>query len=499
MFSHKGPTGQADIVPVPGGRAGQAQRPNVVLILADDLGWGDLGCYGATRIPTPFLDSLAAEGARFDDAHSASAVCTPSRYSLMTGRYCWRSPLKAGVLGPHGPAIIEAGRPTIASVLKAAGYDTGAFGKWHLGLGWQRRDGRVLDAFGPNGGADVLWSPSALPADDGADIDYSQPFANGPLELGFDRFFGISGSLDMPPYCFLSQNRTLGLPDRPKATLSPGQRPGLTVEGWADEEVDVEFARKAVEWLAESRDAPFFLYLSTAAPHRPCVPPAFARGQSGAGPRGDAVFLVDWVVGQVMTALDRLGQKENTIVVFTSDNGAPLRFPEEGHPDHKPNGHWRGQKADVWEGGHREPLIVRWPDRIPGGRRMASPVCLTDLLPTVAAAAGAAIPSGAAQDGRDLLPSLLGETDDDAERAVIHHSNDGSFGIRQGRYKAIFSTGSGGFTLPQGHRAWPPSAEGQLYDLIDDPEETRNLWAEEPGLAGGLFELLRCIAGNDLS
>lgn len=485
--------------PTTGNGRPAAGKPNVVLILADDLGWGDLGCYGASRIPTPFLDNLAADGICFDDAHSSSAVCTPSRYSLLTGRYCWRSPLKAGVLGPHGPAIIEPVRPTIASVLKTAGYDTAAFGKWHLGLGWQRKDGRVLDAFGPRGPADILWSPSALPGDDGTDIDYSKPFANGPLELGFDRFFGLSGSLDMPPYCFLSQDRTLGIPDVPKAKLSPGQRPGLAVEGWAEQDVDVEFARKAVAWLEEPRDCPFFLYLSTAAPHRPCLPPAFARGRSAAGPRGDAVFLVDWVVGQVTTALDRLGQAENTIVVFTSDNGAVLRFPDEGHPDHKPNGEWRGQKADVWEGGHREPLIVRWPHRIPRGERVDSPVCLTDLLPTISAAAGAVIPPGAAEDGANLLPTILGKTGKGIDRAIIHHSNDGSFGIRQDRYKAIFSTGSGGFTEPQGEPVWPPSRGGQLYDLADDPGETRNLWAEEPQIVGRMFELLRAAAGDDLN
>jgi arylsulfatase A-like enzyme len=473
-----------------------SSKPNVVLVLADDLGWGDLGCYGASRIPTPFLDSLAAEGVRFEDAHSASAVCTPSRYSLMTGRYCWRSPLKAGVLGPHGPAIIEPTRATLASVLKNAGYDTAAFGKWHLGLGWQRKDGRILDAFGRTGAADVLWRASDLPGDDGCDIDYSKPFLKGPLELGFDRFFGISGSLDMPPYCFLSQDRTVGVPDIPKAELAPGQRPGLTVEGWADEEVDVEISKEAVRWLEEPRERPFFLYLSTAAPHRPCVPPAFARGRSGAGPRGDAVFLVDWVLGEVLSALDRLGHRENTIVVFTSDNGASLRFPDEGHPDHKPNGLWRGQKADVWEGGHREPLIVQWPDRVPAGRRVGSPACLTDLLPTIAALTGTALPPDAAEDGRDLLPLILGESDEASARAIVHHSNDGSFGIRQGRYKAIFSTGSGGFTDPQGHPVRPPSSQGQLYDLADDPGETRNLWSEEPAIVDHLYGLLQAIAGD---
>ena len=252
-------------------------KPNVVLILADDRGWGDLGCYGATRVQTPHLDALAAAGVRLEDAHSSSSVCTPSRYSILTGRYEWRSPLKKGVLVPQGPAIIEATRPTVASVLRTAGYATAAFGKWHLGLGWHRKDGPALDAldaFGPTSEAAVAWAPAAVPSDDKSAIDYSRPFACGPLKLGFDRFFGISGSLDMPPYCFLSQDRTVGVPSHPKAELAPGQRPGLTVDGWADDAVDVEFVNRAVAWLQEARERrPFFLYLSTAAPHRPCIPP----------------------------------------------------------------------------------------------------------------------------------------------------------------------------------------------------------------------------------
>ena len=473
-------------------------RPNIVLILADDLGWGDLGCYGATRIPTPHLDALAAGGVRAHDAHSSSSVCTPSRYGIMTGRYAWRGPLKKGVLGPHGPAIIESGRTTLASLLRDAGYATGAFGKWHLGLGWQQTDGSRLDAFGPDGADAIAWDPARGPMDDGTGIDYSRPFTQGPLELGFDTFFGISGSLDMPPYCFLSQDRTVGIPTIPKQ-LAPGQRDGLTVEGWADDQVDVEFTNHAVAWLEEQHDQPFFLYLSTAAPHRPCVPPAFARGRTGAGPRGDGVFVVDWMTGQVMEALERTGHAQNTIVVFTSDNGASLRFPAEGDPAHKPNGDWRGQKADAWEGGHREPLIVRWPGRLPAGGTLGETVCLTDILPTIAAAVGVDLPAGASEDGTNLLPLLEGSSvSGKLDRLIVHHSNDGSFAVRQGRYKAIFSTGSGGFTDPVGGQTWPPARDGQLYDLVEDPAETDNLWAREPVLAAEFFELLQATAGAAL-
>lgn len=473
-------------------------RPNIVLLVADDLGWGDLGCYGATRICTPHLDALAGDGVRLDDAHSSSSVCTPSRYSIMTGRYAWRGPLKKGVLGPHGPAIIERSRPTLASALRSAGYSTGAFGKWHLGLGWQHVGGYELDAFGPDAVTAVAWDPDALPEDDGSGIDYTKPFTHGPLELGFERFFGISGSLDMPPYCFLSQDRTVGIPSVPKQ-LAPGQRPGLAVEGWADDQVDVEFVTQAVKWLEEERERPFFLYLATSAPHRPCLPPAFARGRTGAGPRGDAVFLVDWVAGQVVRALARTGQAENTIVIFTSDNGATLRFPADGDPEHKPNGDWRGQKADAWEGGHREPLIVRWPAGLPGGGTVRAAVCLTDLMPTVAAATGIELPAGSAPDGRDLMPLLRGTPDRSSEdRVIVHHTNDGSFAVRHGRYKAIFSTGSGGFSEPVGHEAWPPDGHGQLYDLENDPGEKRNLWADQPLVAARIFELLTAVVAAPL-
>jgi arylsulfatase A-like enzyme len=484
------------------------QRPNVVIILADDLGWGDLSCYGAERISTPHIDRLAEQGVKATDAHASSSVCTPSRYSLMTGRYAWRSPLSHGVLGPHGPAIIEPSRPTIASVLKAAGYATGAFGKWHLGLGWHRKDGTVADAFGPDAGRELLWDGRKPSTDTGDQIDYSQPFTGGPTDLGFDRFFGISGSLDMPPYCFLDQDRTLGIPTMAKPEYAPGQRFGYTVPGWKDDEVDLEFVARAIEWVDSIAGEPFFLYLSTSAPHRPCVPPSFARGRTQAGPRGDAVFLVDWVVGQVTDTLDRLGIADQTLVIFTSDNGATLLFPEEGDPSHHPNGHWRGQKADVWEGGHREPLVARWPRRFRPGRVIDDLVCLTDLLPTIADAADADLPDGSAADGRSILDLLTGEprsTSDTAagdvigsdgairppQRELVHQSGNGGFAVRRGEYKALFTTGSSGFSDPVGQAVYPPGQGGQLYNLTSDPAERNNLWESEPEVARELFDALR--------
>jgi len=479
-------------------------RPNIVVVLADDMGWGDLGCYGSS-IPTPNIDRLAAEGVRATNAHSASAVCTPSRYALMTGRYAWRGPLKSFVLMGHGPALIEPERPTLASVLKGQGYATGAFGKWHLGLGWRHTDGSVRSAFEP--GAQLH---DDVETDFGRDIDYAAPFTGGPTELGFDRFFGIAGSLDMPPYVFLDQDRTVGIPDREKERYLTEQRPGLQVEGFDEEEVDVAFAREAVAFI-ERQDGPFLCYLATSAPHRPNVPPPFIRGRSGLGDRADGVCLVDWMVGEVVGALERRGILDDTLVIVTSDNGAVVYFTDDGDLRlHRPNGDWRGQKGDLWDGGHREPFIARWPARIPAGSVIDSPLCLTDILPTAAAAAGT---EAGVEDGRDVLAVLAGDAVLDPERPLVHHSLSGRFALRAGRWKAIFSLDSGGgfsdrsishlfdgsgepLQTPPWDSAHP---EGQLYDMESDPQETRNLWAEHPDVVARLYDVLRGICVDPTS
>ncbi|MFW6598842.1 sulfatase family protein [Propionibacteriaceae bacterium Y2011] len=454
-------------------------RPNVVVILADDLGWGDLGCYGAELIPTPAVDRLAAGGARLTDCHAPSAVCTPSRYGLLTGRYCWRSPLKTGVLLGHSPAIIERDRPTLASALSADGYATAAIGKWHLGLGWSWQDGSVWDQF------DLPLGVSLPDIKCGTRADYTRPFRHGPLELGFDHFFGMTGSLDMPPYCYLTDDRPLVLPDRQKVNLLPQQTMGRQSPDWVDEEVDIRFARETCDWIRQqaATDRPFFVYHATSAPHRPLAVPELVRGASRAGDRGDLVCLVDWVVDQVCGTLDELGIADNTIVVLTSDNGAmpiDIEGRDFGHPA---NGPWRGRKGDSWEGGHRIPFIVRWPGRIPAGTVIDDLFCLTDLFPTITAATGSRLPAGAAPDGTDLLPLLLagsgsGPAGQPYRDSVVHHSAAGWFGLRTGELKTIFGTGSGGTSRPLGQRCGPDWAEGQLYDLGTDPYETTNLWSE---------------------
>jgi arylsulfatase A len=484
--------------------------PNVVVVLADDMGWGDLGCYGARAIPTPNIDRLAGEGVRLTNAHAASAVCTPSRYALLTGRYSWRGPLKNFVLMGHGPALIEPTRPTLASALKGVGYATGAFGKWHLGLGWRHRDGLVRDAFAP--GASLH---DDVETDAGTGIDYTAPFTGGPLDLGFDRFFGIAGSMDMPPYCFLEQDETVGVPDRPKERFFAEQRPGFEVAGWAEEQVDVRFVEEATRWIRGKKEAPFLAYLALSAPHRPCLPPQFVRGRSTAGPRGDAVCLVDWAVGEVAAAIDDIEARDNTLFIVTSDNGALTYFTDDtGGSDHRPNGDWRGQKGDVWDGGHREPFIARWPGHIPAATVRDDPICLTDVLPTVAAIAGAVLPAGAAEDGLDVLPVLLGTGAVDAGRPIVHHSLAGRFALRRGRWKALFTTGSGGgFSEPtigtlfssgsgRSHRAEPWDAghpAGQLYDMVADPYETSNLWDARPEIVADLYAALKEICHDESS
>ncbi len=288
-------------------------KPNIVYIMADDMGYGDLSCYGATKIQTPNIDKLASEGIMFMDAHSSSAVCSPSRYSVITGRFCWRSWLKKWVLGGLGSPLIEKERMTIADLLKKHGYATAVVGKWHVGLGWQYMDGAE--------------EHHRWPRFD--EVDYSKPLTHCPNDLGFDYYFGIAGSLDMVPYCFIENNQTVGIPNIPKEPLYQQQRKGLMVEGWKDEEVDITFAKKACDFIdrsvEEEPNRPFFLYLPTSAPHRPCdIQPDFVKGKSGAGDRGDMVILFDWVVGQVMNKLKELGLKNDTLIIVSSDNGARL-------------------------------------------------------------------------------------------------------------------------------------------------------------------------------
>ena len=455
----------------------EAKRPNIIFIMADDMGYGDLGCYNKkSKIPTPNMDRLAKEGIRFTDAHSPSAVCTPTRYGVLTGRYCWRSRLKRGVLGGYSPCLIDTRRMTVASLLKQHGYATACIGKWHLGLSSDKR------------------------------TDFSKPLVPGPNALGFDYFFGISASLDMPPYCYIENDRAVKQPTEMVEAGEPAKdgwwRKGAIAPGFKHVQVLPDLTKKAVDYIDKhaktSKNSPFFMYFPLPAPHCPIAPAPFVKERSQAGGYGDYVAEVDWTVGEVMKALQQNGLANNTLIIVTSDNGSPGRTKIKRAPysivevyGHNPSGNLRGIKADIWDGGHREPFIARWPVKIPAGSTSDEIVCLTDLVATCAAIIGAKLPGDAGEDSYNILPALLGsKTDRPIREAVLHHSGSGMFAIRQEKWKLILGRGSGGFTKPSRIKSKPGEPKGQLYDLHKDPAEKNNLWAEHPAIVKHLNDLL---------
>jgi arylsulfatase A len=453
------------------------KKPNIIFIMADDMGYGDLGCYNKnSKIPTPNIDALAADGIRFTDAHSPSAVCTPTRYGVLTGRYCWRSRLKQGVLNGYSPALIDTRRMTVAALLKQHGYATACIGKWHLGLGSEKK------------------------------ADFSKPLVPGPNDLGFDYFYGIPASLDMPPYCYVENDHAVSEPtltiDAGKSNEDGWWREGAISPGFKHVEVLPYLTKKAVAWIGDHArkawDKPLFLYFPLPAPHCPIAPADFVKGRSNAGGYGDYVVEVDWAVGQVVKALERNGLADNTLIIVTSDNGSPARTKINHAPysmmkiyGHYPNGELRGIKADIWDGGHREPFIARWPGKIPAGTVCNELICLTDLLATCAAIVGAELPDDAGEDSYNIMPALLGqERAGPIREAVVHHSGNGMFAIRQGKWKLELGLGSGGFSVPRSIKPKPGEPAGQLYNLGEDLAESRNLWNEHPEIVERLTNLL---------
>ncbi len=448
--------------------AASAYRPNIVYVLADDLGWGDVGCYNPhSAVPTPNMDRLAGQGVRFTDMHSPSAVCTPTRYGIMTGRYCWRSILKKGVLWGYSPNLIEKDRLTVPRLLKQAGYDTAGIGKWHLGLGTAEK------------------------------TDYTKPFDMSPISHGFDSYFGIPASLDMEPYVYIQNDRAI----EPPTSHTPGSnsprgvfwRPGPMAPSFKHEEVHQTLTEKALEFIssrAENRSNPFFLYLPLASPHTPWLPTGSFRGRSKAGVYGDFVMQVDDTLGQIMRVLDEKGLASNTLLIMTSDNGADWKLEDKARFAHLANSTWRGEKADAWDGGHRIPFIARWPGKIRAGAVNPQLGCLTDLMATCAAITGQRLARDAGEDSYNLLPALLGTAKAPIREAIVHHSNDGLFAIRQGNWKLILGLGSGGFSPPQNAEPAPGGPAGQLYDLAADPAENYNLYQRRPEVVERLTALL---------
>ena len=464
--------------------------PNVVIIFADDWGFGDLSCLNPeSRIPTPCTDALARQGTVFLDAHSCSAVCTPSRYGLLTGRYAWRGRLKEGVLFGYSRELIEPGRATIASLLRGAGYRTACIGKWHLGLGWRRTDGSRVPVE-ENGKEDP-------------GVDFSAPLDAGPHTVGFDYSFILPASLDMAPYLYIENGRVV---EAPAGSCAASPRPafwraGACAPGFRHEECLPEITRRAEAWIArraaDPSQPPFFLYLALPSPHTPHVPTAEFRGASRCGAYGDYGVEHDACIGRIAAALERGGFSDRTLLIVTSDNGAHLRgegFDFEREYGHRANHIYRGQKSDAWDGGHRIPFIAVWPGHLPAGGVCRQLVCQTDLPATAAELAGVALPDDAAEDSFSLVPLLEGRLETRVRETFIGSSVTNRHAFRTGRWKLIEGPGSGGWSAPD-KKAPPEAPPAQLYDLEADPEERVNLYAREPRrvaeMRAGLEEIRR--------
>ncbi len=431
--------------------------PNIVFILADDMGYGDAGCYNSeSRILTPAIDRLAAEGIRFTDAHAPGAWCVPSRYGFITGQY----PLRAGMDLKRG-SLIAKDRLTVGALLQRNGYRTAMIGKWHLGF---------------EGVSD--WDK----------VDYSQPFLGGPVDRGFDYFFGMHASLDIPPYFYLENNRCVTAPtDSIAGHQSPGAtttisgafwRGGKIAPDFKHQEVLPTFTRKAVSFMEshvkEQKKQPFFLYVALTAPHTPWVAQQPFKGKSQAGEYGDFTMQVDHTVGEVLQALERLGIQENTLVIFTSDNG-PVWFKEDVQKyNHRSAGNFRGMKLDAWEGGHRIPFIARWPGKIKPHTTSAQPLCFTDMLATFAAAVGDSLPREAGRDSYNMLPVMLGSNTTPRKGLIVEGHT-----VREGDWKLIFGSGLGVLHRQYGKEQAQP-VKGELYNLQEDPSEANNLYDTHP-------------------
>ncbi len=487
----------ASSVATPDAADAPPQKPNILFILADDLGYGDVACYNPeAKVLTPHIDRLAREGMRFTDAHSPSTVCTPSRYSLLTGRMAFRIPYRSVFEGVGGPCLISENRLTLPQMLRNQGYATAMIGKWHVGLSFFDKDGQRIS----KGGVEGVKM-----------IDYSRAIPDAPIHRGFDRFFGTAccPTTDYL-YAFIDGDRIpvppAGILDKSKLPRHPyafDNRAGMISPDFDLEEVDMAFLQKSREFLeqhAKSRpERPFFLLHSTQAVHLPSFASKQFQGSTKAGPHGDFIHELDYIVGELMQTLERLGMTDNTVVMFSSDNGPETTSvvhmrADFGHDGARP---WRGVKRDQWEGGHRVPFIVRWPGKIAAGSRSDQTVCLTDVMATTAAMTGAVLPDNAAEDSFDLLPVLFGKVSGRQVRPyTLHQTISLALAIRRGPWKYLDHRGSGGNNYNNSELKsfavadTAPNAPGQLYNLETDPEETVNLYFKHPEIVRELKTLL---------
>ncbi|MDG1895134.1 MAG: arylsulfatase [Fuerstiella sp.] len=472
-----------------------ATNPNIVFIMADDQGFGDVSALNPeSKIPTPNIDRIANEGMIFSDGHSSSSVCTPTRYSVLTGRYHWRTHLQKGVLGGFSKPLISSGRLTVASLLKQHGYATACIGKWHLGWDWPLKAGGTANDGGDfSGGFKAGW-----------DVDYAGEIQNGPCDFGFDYFFGISASLDMPPYVYV-RNRT---PTEPATVEKAFHRKGPAAAAFEAVDVLPTITKETVQFINDNAksDKPFFVYFPLNAPHTPIVPTGEWEGKSGINKYGDFTMQVDWTVGQVLKAIDDNEISENTLVIFTTDNGCSpaAKIPELEAAGHDQNYIYRGHKADIFEGGHRVPFVARWPGKVKAGSRTDQLVGQLDLLATAAQIVGAKVAEDGGEDSVSFLPVLLGESSTAARRglrtSIVSQSIGGQFAIRDGDWKLCLCPGSGGWSEPRPGRLdmskMPPI---QLFNLADDPGETNNLQAEQADQVAKMKGMLSKVIGNGRS
>jgi arylsulfatase A-like enzyme len=454
----------------------EVEKPNIIYILTDDLGYGDIGAFNPNgKIKTPHIDQLAKEGMRFTDAHSPSAVCSPTRYGIITGRYSWRSEMKNGVLTGKSKALIPNSRTTVASLLKKGGYATSFIGKWHLGWDWAQKDS---SNFGGEG-----WN-----ATDFDNLDFTKPVTNSPKELGFDYSYGHSGSLDMAPYVYIENGNITAAVDT--ITEDSGKytwwRKGPTAADFTHDDVTPNFFRKAMAYVTDKskEEKPFFMYLALPSPHTPILPTEEWLGKSELNPYGDFVVMIDNYVGQLLKVVEGQGIAENTIIIFTSDNGCSPQADFEilAEKGHEPSSIYRGHKADIYEAGHRVPFIIKWPSTIAPNTVSNQTICHTDLMATCAEIAGVDLVDTEAEDSFSMLPIF--DSDDKttyAREATVHHSINGSFAIRKENYKLIFCPGSGGWSYPiPGKDDMTQLPKFQLYDLKVDPSEEHNLYESNP-------------------
>jgi len=454
-------------------------QPNIIYILADDMGYGDVShLNNQAAFKTPCLDKMCEGGLHFTDAHATSAVCTPSRYGIITGRYNWRSSLKKGVLFGYDAPLIEKERPTVASYLQNKGYRTACIGKWHLGLSWSMKDESNKES-----------------------IDFSKSLLDTPVDHGFDYFYGISGSLDMPPYVYVENRHVTAEPNRvvtcdTRTSVKNTKhwfRTGETGADYVHEEVLTKLTEKALEKIDDFKDEPFFIYFPITGPHTPILPSKEFVGKSGTTAYGDFVLMCDDVVGQVNKKLEELGIADNTLVVFTSDNGcSPMaNFPELSQFGHNPSYIFRGTKADIFDGGHRIPLVIKWPKVVGENIHSDTPVCLVDFFATVADILEDPLEKTVGEDS--VSEYTLWQTQNQADyhrEWMVHHSINGSFSVRKGPWKLIACPDSGGWSEPLPGTMPDNAFEFQLYNMETDIREQFNLSEEREDIVEELLAYL---------